>query len=165
MKTVNTMTDKIFTFTGKKRNVLLLILWFITLVVMYIIFAFSAQSAEGSQELSEGLLSRILSIIPFEISHVFLRKAAHFSEYALLGAVSFCAFSFTLRRKAFVYGWIFSTVYAVTDEIHQLFIPGRACRVFDMFIDSTGAAAGILFISAVFFILNRIYKIRKKSNS
>lgn len=158
MRQVNVMTDKIFSLYGKKRIWLLFFLWFMTALVMYIIFSFSAQSAEGSQELSEGLLDRILKIIPFEISHVFLRKTAHFSEYALLGAVSFCAFSFTLKRKSFLWSWILSTAYAVTDEIHQLFIPGRACRVFDVFIDSSGAASGIAFAALVFFILNLIYK-------
>lgn len=158
MRQVNVMTDKIFSLTGKKRTCLLVFLWFITALVMYIIFSFSAQSAEGSKELSQGLLNRILEIIPFEISHVFLRKAAHFSEYALLGAVSFCAFSFTLKRRCFLWGWVLSTVYAVTDEVHQLFIPGRACRAFDVFIDSLGAAAGIAFAALVFFILGLIYK-------
>lgn len=152
------MTDKIFSMSGKKRTWLLIFLWAMTVLVMYIIFSFSAQSAEGSKELSQGLLDKILEIIPFEISHVFLRKAAHFSEYALLGAVSFCALSFTLKKKAFFWGWLLSTFYAVTDEIHQLFIPGRACRVFDIFVDSSGAAAGIAFAALVFFILNLIYK-------
>lgn len=162
------MTDKLFSLSGKKRTVLLVFLWAATVLVMYIIFAFSAQSAEGSQELSEGLLDRILKLIPFEISHTFLRKTAHFSEYALLGAVSFCAFSFSLKRKAFFFPWLFSTAYAVTDEIHQLFIPGRACRVFDMFIDSMGSATGIAFIALVFLIIGLIYKRakeRKKDNT
>ncbi len=158
MRQVNVMTDKIFSLAGKKRTCLLIFLWFITAIVMYIIFSFSAQSAEGSKELSQGLLDRILKIIPFEISHVFLRKTAHFSEYALLGAVSFCAFSFTLKRKSFLWGWVLATAYAITDEIHQLFIPGRACRAFDVFIDSSGAAAGIAFAALVFFLLGLIYK-------
>lgn len=158
MNRVNAMTDKIFSLSGKKRTWMLIFLWAMTVLVMYIIFSFSAQSAEGSKALSQGLLDKILEIIPFEISHVFLRKAAHFSEYALLGAVSFCALSFTLKRNAFFWSWLLSTFYAITDEIHQLFIPGRACRAFDVFVDSSGAAAGIAFAALVFFILNLIYK-------
>lgn len=158
MKTVNAMTDKLFSLTGRKRTSLLAVLWLLTALVMCVIFAFSAQSAEGSKELSGGLLTRILEIIPFEISHTFLRKTAHFSEYALLGAVSFCAFSFSLKRKTFLFPWLFSTAYAVTDEVHQLFIPGRACRAFDVFIDSMGSATGIAFIALVFLIIGLIYK-------
>ena len=158
MKAVRDMTDKIFSIAGKKRTSLLIFLWAATAIVMGIIFAFSAQSAEGSKELSGGLLARILEIIPFEISHTFLRKAAHFSEYALLGAVSFCTFSFSLKRKSLFFPWIFSAFYAVTDEVHQLFIPGRACRAFDVFIDSMGAASGIAFALLFFFILGLIYK-------
>lgn len=159
------MTDKIFSLTGKKRILLLVLLWAATLMVMFIIYSFSAQSGEGSQQVSEGLLDRILKILPFEISHVFLRKLAHFCEYALLGAVSFCSFSFTLKRVSWFWGWCFSVIYAVTDEIHQLFIPGRACRAFDVLVDGSGAAAGIIFAVIVFSILNFIYiKVTKKKS-
>lgn len=38
-------------------------------------------------------------------------------------------------------------VYAVSDEIHQLFVPGRGAQVKDVMIDSTGAFAGIIIYS------------------
>jgi VanZ family protein len=40
-------------------------------------------------------------------------------------------------------------LYAVSDEIHQYFIPGREMRAFDVFIDSLGVIAG-LGLSLVF---------------
>jgi VanZ family protein len=49
------------------------------------------------------------------------------------------------------------TAYAVTDEIHQFFVPERACAVTDMLIDSAGVAAG-----AMILILILIYKARRK---
>ena len=46
--------------------------------------------------------------------------------------------------KYSTYAWAAGTLYAVTDEIHQLFVPGRACAPLDMLIDSAGVAAGVI---------------------
>lgn len=44
--------------------------------------------------------------------------------------------------------WAFGTLYAVTDEFHQMFVPGRSCEIRDMCIDSCGVATGVLIGSA-----------------
>ena len=66
-----------------------------------------------------------------------LRKLAHATEYAILGALLVRA----LRRwpAAFALG----VLYAVTDELHQTFVPGRAGRPLDVLIDTVGLAIGI----------------------
>ena len=43
--------------------------------------------------------------------------------------------------------WLAGTLYAVTDEIHQSFVPGRSCELRDMGIDSCGVLAGVLVVS------------------
>ncbi len=40
--------------------------------------------------------------------------------------------------------WAFASLYGVTDEIHQSFVPGRACQVRDMVIYSAGALIGVV---------------------
>ena len=40
--------------------------------------------------------------------------------------------------------WATGTIYSITDEIHQMFVPGRACAPLDMLIDSAGVAAGVI---------------------
>ncbi len=73
-----------------------------------------------------------------------LKKAAHLFEYGLLAAAFYVALH-TLRgrfdaltaRKA----WALSTLYAVTDEFHQAFVPTRTAHPRDVVIDSLGAAA------------------------
>ena len=68
---------------------------------------------------------------------LFLRKLAHLTEYAVLGAL----LARGLRTlPAFVAG----VAYAVTDEIHQTFVTGRAGRVTDVAIDAVGVLLGIL---------------------
>ena len=58
----------------------------------------------------------------------------------------------------FVLSWIIVCIYAITDEIHQLFIPGRAGRIVDVYIDSLGALIGMCCM----LLLVKIVKTKKK---
>lgn len=51
--------------------------------------------------------------------------------------------------KAAGLAWMVGTLYAVSDEVHQFFVPGRSCEVRDMVIDSCGVAAGVLIMLLV----------------
>jgi VanZ like family len=67
-----------------------------------------------------------------------LRKVAHAGEYAVLGL---------LLLRALARPWaafLLGAAYAVTDEIHQTFVPGRAGSPVDVAIDAAGVAAGVL---------------------
>jgi VanZ family protein len=70
-----------------------------------------------------------------------LRKAAHVGEYAVLAV---------LARRGWkpLPAWLFCVFYAITDEVHQYFVPGRSARVLDVCLDSAAAAlpyiAGLL---------------------
>ena len=46
-------------------------------------------------------------------------------------------------------------VYAVSDELHQLFSPGRSCQIKDMLIDFCGASAGIAAVNSIRLRLHR----------
>src|SRR5690625_5606766 len=80
---------------------------------------------------------------------LFVRKFAHFFAYFLLGVFILHAFlidrSITFRTDLFVY--LFTILYAISDEVHQLFIPGRSGEVRDVIIDSFGSATGISLYS------------------
>jgi VanZ family protein len=69
-----------------------------------------------------------------------LRKGAHMTEYAILGALLLRALG--REAPAFVAG----VAYAVTDEIHQHFVEGRHASPVDVAIDSAGVLIGILVI-------------------
>ena len=68
---------------------------------------------------------------------VVLRKLAHATEYAILAAL-------LLRAMRELPAWALAVVYAVSDELHQHFVPGRAGRPLDVAIDATGALVGVL---------------------
>ena len=71
---------------------------------------------------------------------VMLRKAAHMTEYAILGALLLRALGREL--PAFLVG----VAYAVTDEIHQHFVEGRHASAVDVALDSVGVAVGIYLL-------------------
>ena len=108
-----------------------------------------------------------------------VRKTAHAAEYAALGL--FVAGAYIEGRKpdgekkdkknkaaqssgrqtgigrgTFV-PWLITAAYAATDEIHQLFVPGRSGQVSDVVLDSAGAMAGLLILGAVRFFMRRRY--------
>jgi VanZ family protein len=66
-----------------------------------------------------------------------VRKVAHVTEYAVLGALLVRA----TRRElpAFLLG----VAYAASDEIHQHFVPGRHATPVDVAIDAVGVALGV----------------------
>lgn len=125
----------------------------ILLAVMAAIFFFSSQPAEQSQKLSDGLLDklgRFLSFIPWfkDNGGKKIRKLAHGIEFMCLGLVSCLLFNelFTHDKNKTVRCGVFSPVfcflYACSDEIHQLFVPGRSCEWRDILIDCSGALVG-----------------------
>jgi VanZ family protein len=69
-----------------------------------------------------------------------LRKTAHAAEFAVLGLLLARAIGHEL--PALVLG----IAYAVTDEVHQAFVPGRQGSVWDVLLDSVGVALGVLLL-------------------
>lgn len=67
-----------------------------------------------------------------------LRKLAHASEYAVLGALLLRA----LRRELPAAG--LAVAYAASDELHQHFVAGRRGRPLDVLIDAAGVLVGLL---------------------
>ncbi len=80
---------------------------------------------------------------------------AHFCEYAVLGAliaISSRAWTSTDSMSA-IAAIAISSAYGISDEIHQLFVPGRTCDVFDWLADTAGAAVGA---AAAILVMRRI---------
>ena len=102
--------------------------WLPALVVMGVIFWFSARP---SDELPN-----------FDWADRLVKKSGHMVGYAVL-AISY---SHALGRQTYRNGlaWILALLYAITDEVHQSFVPGRNPSVWDVLIfDNVGAVLGI----------------------
>ncbi len=86
-----------------------------------------------------------------------LRKISHLVEYLILVWLLYRAFAGSFDNinipRLFIYPAAISFLYAISDELHQSFVPGRNCSTQDLLID----ALGIL----IFYIIN-IFVSRKK---
>lgn len=154
---------------NSSRKRLLIFFIFLTFFVMAAIFFFSSQNAASSSKTSGSVVRFILSILVRGFKDMsakeqralivkwasLIRKAAHFTEFAALG------FSFTtsliLRRSERLYlkSTAFGVLYAVFDEVHQLFSVGRACSVFDVMIDTSGYITGLIVSVLILYIFRR----------
>ena len=140
----------------RKNKFLAVVFWLLCIAVLYVIFMFSSATGEESEEVSQNLLSKIIEFIGNFITHNTLRKLAHFSEFAALGFCFSGAIHYTFGKKKFYLPLIPSFVYAVSDEIHQYFVPERACRVFDILVDTCGIATGIGIFFLTILIITKI---------
>lgn len=137
-----------------KKGVKLLILVF----WMGLIFFFSSQpdvrSAETSS-LAARIIYRIcafllkdavaLSESEFMLRYVQpIRKLAHFSEFMILSILVYINVSEYRKKDICIVSFLISVLYAISDEIHQLFVVNRCCSFYDVLIDSAGCFLGIL---------------------
>lgn len=164
------MTNKV------KKTILRIALWALLIFLMLLIFHFSSQPAIESQKTSNGLMYKLIKILPDflenrfilalneEILSKIIRKTAHFVLFLSLGSVSYslCVSYFPEKLRILtLISWAFSIVYAITDEIHQRLIPGRSGQISDVLLDSSGALVGILLL---YFIIYYYRKIKISKN-
>lgn len=139
----------------KKLYLCILILW------MGVIFAFSNQNAEVSENVSDGFTSKVVDTVAsvkkdesikenkkeiIEDSRFFIRKTAHFSLYLVLGILIYLKVKDVKKINPIIISLMFCILYACSDEIHQMFINERTAKVLDILIDTTGSLTGILLI-------------------
>jgi VanZ family protein len=134
--------------------------WLPVLVWTGIIFSASSDSGsfQHSSRIIEPLMRWLLPHLSDEAVHaivVSVRKCAHLAEYAVLALLLWHA----LRRKSAPGNapWRWSkaglvlalvALYAASDEIHQAFVPSREASAWDVLLDTTGAAFGLLCLWA-----------------
>jgi VanZ family protein len=70
------------------------------------------------------------------------RKSAHTTEFAILAFLYFRAFNKNGLPKKFFWPVFCSITFAVSDEIHEHFVPGRFCNIRDVLIDTVGIILG-----------------------
>lgn len=135
------------------RKILSVVFLFLTVAWMALIFLFSAQTGEESGGLSailtEPLTDLLAKLTGRKASNLYpqvdhaVRTAAHFCEYAVLGGLMALLFRCVRIRSVWL-PWLAGTAYAVTDEWHQAYSPGRVCDTVDVVIDAMGLLCGIL---------------------
>lgn len=141
---------------------------------MVLIFSLSAATAAESSETSGGIIEFLAKIFIADFDELsvseqesiieslqfIVRKTAHFALYGILGGLAFLSVvtytSIPLCIRSIMSGAI-CLLYAISDEIHQLFVPGRSGEVRDVCIDFAGSMLAILIL----LLLSRWKKLKK----
>lgn len=159
-----------------KINLLRIVLLILLFGTFYIIFGFSSQDGEESGGISSRVTEFILEKSNtyknieenrqdeiFERTEKIIRKIAHFSIYALVGFLLMGLVStFKLKEKnRILISLILGVLYATSDEIHQLFSPGRSAQITDVYIDTLGILVGI-FVILLFIKIFEKMKLQKE---
>ncbi len=147
----------------KQRNyrIIMIIAISLTLVLIAMLFIFLNSAKNGTESGSQsGKIAAFLQAIFYrrelnaeEATHFesLLRTSGHYSDFVLLGlAVGLLVATICRCERQkwfwFGFGWLGCIIYAMTDEWHQMFVPGRAAEWKDVLVDSTGALTGILIM-------------------
>lgn len=159
---------------------------FITLVpvllVMFVIYGFSAQDSDVSSETSGGITDLVIELLvpdyedlPLEkqeslsgqITYI-VRKTGHFSEFALLGFFLILHFQMIHNVRPFrcrrISALALCVLYAASDEFHQAFVDGRSPSPKDVLIDSAGALFGILIMTLIISLCIKLKRRKKQAN-
>jgi len=157
-----------FTLYKKRRNInqKAILRWGLVFAWMLVIFMLSAQISSESSDLSSGITKFVLNIINRLLPRIeidlnafshFIRKSAHFIAYLILGILSLHAID---EEKNQAMTWMIKALlicvlYAMSDEFHQLYVPGRSGEMKDVLLDSTGSLVGII---GYFLVRHRVKK-------
>ncbi len=128
----------------------------IVLSLFVLIFCLSHQSGEESTETSGWFTSLLNFIFPFELTEDFVRTMAHFSEFACLSFFMNNLFVSFKDKLTPILACALSFFYAITDEIHQIFVPGRACQFLDMMVDLGGIVSGMVVYVIIYILVRKI---------
>lgn len=150
-----------------KVKILRIFLVIIIAIWAYVVFNFSSQDGGDSSGLSRKVVEFFVKNEEV-INKVepYVRKAAHFSEYGLGGVLFislFATYNWT-ERKQITISILLGIWYAITDEVHQLMVPGRHGSIFDVYLDTLGFATGVLAMLLLIKLV-KIYKSNKKEKN
>lgn len=144
-----------------KKKVIALVLM---LLWMAIIFSFSAQEASESSQQSMGIV-KIIKAVAEKVTNSAknldfsfwdnversLRKLAHGFIYFVLGILAYNYLINCEAKKKKLISLTICLLYAISDEVHQLFVPGRSGQISDVAVDFAGSVMGIIFFSVLYW--------------
>ena len=144
----------------------------LTVGIMILIFCMSAQDGTRSSDTSGGVVEFVLRLfVPnfegvaaaeqtalVEKYHLLIRKLAHFSIFLSLGlSCSMVTLTLPGKKRPVQLGLaaLVGLLYAISDEIHQRFVPGRAGVITDVLIDFSGVLTGLLALWLVLWCVEK----------
>lgn len=123
-----------------KSSTILMLLW---MFLIFLMSSFDATESTNQSNFIVNIITNIFKIENIELLSFIIRKLAHFTEYLILGLLVANMFTKNNINNLYLISIILCIIYATSDEIHQLFVPGRACQLRDILIDSIGTITGV----------------------
>ena len=153
-----------------KKKIIKQILIIPVVIWMIVVFKFSSEPADISENTSLNVTRKIAQVIiskdateeqkneKIEALDSVIRKVAHFTLYAIggfLGLLYVNIYEIDDKKKI-GYSVLAGFVYSVSDEIHQIFVPGRAGMVADVMIDTMGVVTGVCICLLIIKLINKL---------
>lgn len=148
----------------QKKTVLRVIILALIVIWTLLIFKLSNQNGGDSSNLSQKVASFfVTNEETIKMIEPYIRKLAHLSEYTVGGILFLCFFlTYSIsERKRMLFSLFIGIEYAILDEIHQLFIEGRAGKITDVLIDTIGISIGICLAMLIDKMTNRVLQKKK----
>lgn len=123
-----------------KSSTILMLLW---MLLIFIMSSFDATESANQSNFIVNIITDIFKIENIELLSFIIRKLAHFTEYLILGFLTINMLNKNDISKKYLISILICIIYATSDEIHQIFVPGRACQIRDILIDSIGSITGV----------------------
>lgn len=138
------------------------------LLIMAFIFGFSSMPGDESA-VQHSIVIDWFAYIGIDLYKIFgvhavwwVRKTAHFVIFGALSVSLFYGFFKNKVLGAYYYAVIITFLYAISDELHQYFVPGRVASWKDVMIDTLGAIFFLLMIKAANFFWLRLGLVKNK---
>lgn len=146
----------------ERNKTVIAVCWVLVAACMVLIFYFSSRTSVESAQQSAGVLNWITRIFGENAFTDFIvRKTAHCLEFTGLALLFNIALYFTCIKIKPIKSIIFTSLYAVTDEVHQIFVEGRSCELRDWAIDTAGALIGTIGFLTIYAIIKKAVQKRK----
>ena len=163
------------------RLILCVILGAAIIANMIMIFSFSSEDGEASGDRSHGVTENIVQVVvpdydqlppekqeeKVEEFHLPIRKLAHFCEFGLLGLLTAAFMNVLGKGKRWLW-WVipaaFCLLYAISDELHQMFTE-RGPAVTDVLIDFSGSLLGVAVMNLILIFVGHCLRRRKEKRS
>ena len=113
------------------------------MVIIFTMSSFNSIESANQSNYIVNIISNVLNINNIELLSFIIRKLAHFTEYLILGFLTINMLNKNDISKKYLLSILICIIYATSDEIHQIFVPGRAYQIRDILIDSIGSITGI----------------------
>lgn len=117
-----------------------MLLW---MLLIFLMSSFDATESANQSNFIVNIITDIFKIENIELLSFIIRKLAHFTEYLILGFLTINMLNKNDISKKYLISILICIIYATSDEIHQIFVPGRACQIRDILIDSMGSITGV----------------------